>query len=169
MGSSTTTEESKNKYFSILKIDYMSSDESASDTSASEADDEGSQTDESSAPKRKMLLTKKLLWGSEHLEETLKNLDKKKPEEKVQKSVINVTKATGHRNCLSSSGSNRCSKVGSQNITVRGSVFEDDPLKFSKEQFIKEILKVTVTPFGFKIKQLMKRCKMGKKSKLFSN
>ena len=79
MESSTTTEESKNKYFSILKIDYMSSDESASDTSASEAehDDEGSQTDESSAPKRKMLLTKKLPWRSEHLEETLKNLDRK--------------------------------------------------------------------------------------------
>ena len=97
MESSTTTEESKNKYFSILKIDYMSSDESASDTSASEADhdDEGSQTDESSAPKRKMLLTKKLPWRSEHLEETLKNLDRKSQRKRSRRASSMLLKRRG--------------------------------------------------------------------------
>ena len=97
MGSSTTTEQSKNKYFSILKIDYMSSDESASDTSASEAehDDEGSQTDESSAPKRKMLLTKKLPWQSEHLEETLKNLNKKSQRKRSRRASSMLLKRQG--------------------------------------------------------------------------
>ena len=97
MESSTTTEESKNKYFSILKIDYMSSDESASDTSASEAehDDEGSETDESSAPKRKMLLTKKLPWRSEYLEETLKNLDRKSQRKRSRRASSMLLKRRG--------------------------------------------------------------------------
>ena len=77
LGSSSVTEESKNKYSSVLKCEYMSSDESASDSSASEPENDNPMGESSSAIKKKMLLTKKLPWRSDHLEETLKNLDRK--------------------------------------------------------------------------------------------
>ena len=75
----------------------MSSDESASDSSASEAENdiEDAQTDESSAPKRKMLLTKKLPWRSEHLEETLKNLDRKSQRKRSSRASSMLLKRRG--------------------------------------------------------------------------
>ena len=75
----------------------MSSDESASDSSASEAehDNEDTQTDESSAPKKKMLLTKKLPWRLEHLEETLKNLDRKSQRKRSTRASSMLLKRRG--------------------------------------------------------------------------
>lgn len=71
----------------------MSSDESASDSSASEAENdiEDAQTDESSAPKRKMLLTKKL----PEQEETLKNLDRKSQRKRSSRASSMLLKRRG--------------------------------------------------------------------------
>ena len=99
LGSTTITEDSKHKYGSKLKIDYMSSDESAADSSASEAkhDNEDSQTEESSAPpKKKMLLTKKLPWRSEHFEEALKNLNKKSQRKRSARASSMLLKRSGN-------------------------------------------------------------------------
>ena len=76
----------------------MPSDESASDSSASEAehDNEDSQTEESSAPpKKKVLITKKLPWRSEHLEETLKHLDKKSQRKRSARASSMLLKRRG--------------------------------------------------------------------------
>ena len=131
----------------------MSSDESASDSSASEAehDNEDSQTEESSAPpKKKMLITKKLPWRSEHLEETLKNLDKKSQRKRSARASSMLLKRRG-----TEIASARLAPIDAQSVTVRGSVSEDDLLKFSKQGtfiFNKQILKAAVTLFHFKIK-----------------
>lgn len=125
----------KNRCCSILKIDYMSSDQSASDSSASETehDHKDTQTDESSTPKKKMLLTKKLPWRSAHLEETLHTLDRKSQRKRSRRASSMLLKRRGTKiasACLA--------PVGSQSIAVRGSVIEDDLLKLAgMEQFIK--------------------------------
>lgn len=96
----------------------MSSDESASEA---RHDHEDTQTDESSAPKKKTLFTKKLPWRSEHLEKTLNNLDRKRQRKRSRRASSMLLKRRGTE--ISSA---RLAPMGSQSITVRGSVIEDD-------------------------------------------